>query len=189
MEGEVTVSMVNDLHWEAPVSLLPKEGTYELWDIINLSPDPHPFHIHLVAHRLIHRQDFDLARWQAKECQMEDGSCLVGGTFAPREEEMGWKDTVKAYNNQVTRILMHFAPFDGERFKFDVSAGPGYVIHCHILNHEDNHMMRPFKVLSANSTVTLPTVPGFNSGLKSETRRKASKQTLRATMIKADSAM
>ena len=189
MEGHVTVTMVNDLHWEAPVDILPVEGSYELWDIVNLSPDPHPVHVHLVAHRIIHRQDFDLVKFEAGLCQVEDGSCLVGATFAPREEELGWKDTVNAYNNQVTRILLHWAPFDGERFKFDVSAGPGYAVHCHILNHEDNQMMRPFGVLRANSTVLLPAVPGFNSELKSETRRKASKQSLRATMIKDDSAM
>lgn len=196
LEGEdphiVTVTLVNDLRWESPVDILPVEGTYELWDLVNLSPDPHPVHIHLVAHRIIHRQNFDLVKFEAGLCQVADGSCLYGETFAPREEEMGWKDTTNAYNNQVTRILLHWAPFDGkngDNFKFDVSAGPGYAVHCHILNHEDNQMMRPFGMLRANSTLIVPAVSGFNAELKSETRRKASKQSLRASMVKMDSAM
>ena len=27
---------------------------------------------------------------------------------------------------------------------FGFPGGPGYMIHCHILDHEDNDMMRPF---------------------------------------------
>ena len=188
-EGTVTVTLVDDLAWTVPVNILPVEGTYELWDIVNLSPDPHPIHVHLVAHRIIHRQDFDLAKYEAGGCEIADGSCLMGEPNAPREEEMGWKDTANCYNNQVTRVLLHWAPFDGDKFKFDVSAGPGYAIHCHILNHEDNQMMRPFSVLKANSTLTLPSKPHFHSKLGSQTRRKFSKQSLRASMIKEENSM
>ncbi|CAI5494795.1 unnamed protein product [Closterium sp. Naga37s-1] len=35
---------------------------------------------------------------------------------------------------------------DGKPFSFDPSQGPGYVWHCHILEHEDNDMMRPLLV-------------------------------------------
>lgn len=31
-------------------------------------------------------------------------------------------------------------------FPFDPTTEPGYVWHCHILDHEDNEMMRPYKV-------------------------------------------
>jgi FtsP/CotA-like multicopper oxidase with cupredoxin domain len=56
---------------------------------------------------------------------------------------------------QVTRIRVRFAPQctpvqaskPGRNFfPFDPTAGPGYVWHCHILDHEDNEMMRPFEV-------------------------------------------
>jgi FtsP/CotA-like multicopper oxidase with cupredoxin domain len=30
------------------------------------------------------------------------------------------------------------------KFVFDPTVGPGYVLHCHILDHEDQEMMRPF---------------------------------------------
>jgi len=66
--------------------------------------------------------------------------------FAPPEES-GWKDTVQMYPGQVTRILVRFAPIDGSAaYPFDATTGPGYVWHCHILDHEDNEMMRPYHV-------------------------------------------
>lgn len=81
---------------------------------------------------------------------------LIGDPIPPDRNERGWKDTAKIYPNQVLRIRVRFAPQDvpvcdvkpGEnRFPFDPSEGPGYVWHCHILDHEDNEMMRPLKVL------------------------------------------
>lgn len=80
---------------------------------------------------------------------------LTGEPVSADKNERGWKDTVKVYPNQVTRIRVRFAPQGipvcgvrpGEnKFPFDPSEGPGYVWHCHILDHEDNEMMRPLKV-------------------------------------------
>jgi spore coat protein A, manganese oxidase len=63
----------------------------------------------------------------------------VNGGVPP--EERGWKDTVQANPGQFTRI----------RVKFDLppgtSAPQDYVFHCHILEHEDNDMMRPYVVV------------------------------------------
>lgn len=68
--------------------------------------------------------------------------------YAPPEER-GWKDTVKMAPGEVTRILVRFAPNDNTAdFPFDATAEPGYAWHCHILDHEDNEMMRPYKVVS-----------------------------------------
>jgi spore coat protein A len=56
------------------------------------------------------------------------------GRRGPEPWETGTKDTVIAYPGEVTRIK---AMFDR----------PGrFVWHCHILEHEDNEMMRPFVV-------------------------------------------
>jgi FtsP/CotA-like multicopper oxidase with cupredoxin domain len=77
------------------------------------------------------------------------------GPIKPDDNELGWKDTVRMNPNQVTRIRVRFAPQDvpsggvkpGENlFPFDPTTEPGYVWHCHILDHEDNEMMRPYKV-------------------------------------------
>ncbi|HEU4732315.1 MAG TPA: multicopper oxidase [Kofleriaceae bacterium] len=70
----------------------------------------------------------------------------------PDASESGWKDTLKVLPFEVTRIAVRWAPTATavnnvsagvNRFPFDPSTGgPGYVWHCHILDHEDNEMMR-----------------------------------------------
>jgi spore coat protein A len=81
---------------------------------------------------------------------------LQGGAAAPEPSEAGWKDTVKVKPFEVTRIAVRWAPQDvpvrnvrsGDNdFTFDPTrGGPGYIWHCHILDHEDNEMMRPYLV-------------------------------------------
>jgi len=81
------------------------------------------------------------------------GTYLIGNIYPPDENEMGWKDTAKAPPGMVTRYLVRFAPQDvavgdvdpGQNlYPFDPTIGPGYVWHCHIIDHEDNEMMRPY---------------------------------------------
>jgi FtsP/CotA-like multicopper oxidase with cupredoxin domain len=81
------------------------------------------------------------------------GYLTAGTVTAPLLQERGWKDTILAYPNQVTRIIGRWAPQDvalnavtpGQNlFGFDPTYGPGYVWHCHIIDHEDNEMMRPY---------------------------------------------
>lgn len=80
---------------------------------------------------------------------------LTGMPIPPEPNERGWKDVIIAYPNQVTTYIVRFAPTDKPLnaqkssllFDFDPSVGPGYVWHCHIVEHEDNDMMRPMEVL------------------------------------------
>ena len=78
---------------------------------------------------------------------------LVGPVIPPNAEESGWKDTVKVYPGYVNRYIVRFAPqataVNGvspgqNQYAFDPTKGPGYIVHCHILDHEDNEMMRPY---------------------------------------------
>ncbi|HVX94630.1 MAG TPA: multicopper oxidase domain-containing protein [Polyangia bacterium] len=79
---------------------------------------------------------------------------LTGNVTPPAASEAGWKDTIKVLPKSVTRVVMRFAPQSvplgdtapgTNQFSFDPTApGPGYVWHCHILDHEDNEMMRPY---------------------------------------------
>jgi len=80
---------------------------------------------------------------------------LQGAPLPPDANETGWKDTVKVYPGTLARFVVRFAPQDvpvsgvhaGDNlFPFDPSSGPGYIWHCHILDHEDNEMMRPYLV-------------------------------------------
>jgi FtsP/CotA-like multicopper oxidase with cupredoxin domain len=75
----------------------------------------------------------------------------------PSPQESGWKDVFLAPPFMVTRIRIRFAPqevpesslFPGKNtFPFDPTKGPGYVWHCHILDHEDNDMMRPMQIVN-----------------------------------------
>ena len=106
----------NPLHWNAPVTETPALGATEIWELNNFTEDGHPIHLHLVEFQVLSRQPF--------------GGSAVG----PQRWEAGTKDTILALPGQTTRI----------KAKFDL---PGrFVWHCHILDHEDNDMMRPYQV-------------------------------------------
>jgi spore coat protein A len=158
--------LLDGQQWSSTVSEQPLAGSTEDWQIVNLTVDAHPIHLHLIQFRLVSRQDFLVEKytsdWLAlngqppldhptKTLQLEP--YLLDGPIKPPAHENGWKDTIKAYPGQVTTIRVRFAPQDVEisapgknRFPFNPAAKPGYVWHCHILDHEDNDMMRPYKV-------------------------------------------
>jgi spore coat protein A len=78
---------------------------------------------------------------------------LQGPVRPPNANEAGWKDTVQALPGQVTRFAVRYAPEDKPihdanlYYPFDPNAlNHGYVWHCHIVDHEDNEMMRPYQV-------------------------------------------
>jgi FtsP/CotA-like multicopper oxidase with cupredoxin domain len=116
--------------WADPVSENPSVGDTEVWEFYNFSADAHPMHIHEVAFEVINRQAL---------ATNEDGETVtpgrpVGDPRPPEAWESGFKDTVTAYPGEVTRL----------KAKFDT---PGqFVWHCHIVEHEDNEMMRPYRI-------------------------------------------
>jgi spore coat protein A len=75
---------------------------------------------------------------------------LHGPLMGPLPQENGWKDTVVVFPGQVTRFAVRWGPQnfpatnppEQSCLSFDPSGG-GYVWHCHIVDHEDNEMMRP----------------------------------------------
>jgi FtsP/CotA-like multicopper oxidase with cupredoxin domain len=76
---------------------------------------------------------------------------LMGPVIPANPEEMVWKDDIKSFPGQVVTYIVRAAPTDRPinaaksqlMFPFDPSLGPGYVWHCHIIDHEDMDMMRP----------------------------------------------
>jgi spore coat protein A len=147
--------------WGAPISETPELGTTEDWIIVNPASNSHPIHVHLIQFQLVSRQTFNTAAyledWTALngEPPLDHPTInvdsldpyLTGSPVGPEPYEQGWKDTVLAYSGQVTVIRLRFTAQDGSEFPFDATAGPGYVWHCHIIEHEDNEMMRPYKVI------------------------------------------
>jgi len=141
---------LNGSHFqEGPITETPKAGTIEDWVYINLTPDTHPMHTHLVTFQVVGRTPFDAAAYD-EALEPSSGGGVPGGIdptpFAtgpmqpPDPSERGFKDTVKANPGFFTTI----------RAKFDLPSGVStpqtYVHHCHIVEHEDNDMMRPFQV-------------------------------------------
>jgi len=134
---------------QGPTTETPKVGTVEDWVYINMTGDTHPMHMHLVTFQVIGRTPFDV---EAYEEAHGDESGVPGGidpaAFAtgpmepPTPEERGFKDTVKANPGYLTRIRAKFELPTG------VTAPQKYVYHCHIVEHEDNDMMRPFTVIT-----------------------------------------
>ncbi|WP_281368179.1 multicopper oxidase family protein [Neobacillus endophyticus] len=123
--------LLDNKDWDAPITENPKVGQTEVWYLLNLTPEAHPIHLHLVDLQLIDRRTFNVEKYK-KEGILE----YTGPAISPEPQERGRKDTVIAYAQQVTRIIMKFGPYTGL-----------YVWHCHILEHEDYVMMRPFQVI------------------------------------------
>jgi len=131
------------LHWGAPTTEKPHLGDTEIWRIINLTEDAHPIHLHLVEFQVLDRTPFDAEAYQkAQEAYLTGGgskpdvvSFFTGPPEAPRPEEAGYKETTVADPGYVTRFIARF-----DRLGL-------YVWHCHILEHEDNEMMRNYEVV------------------------------------------
>ncbi len=115
--------------WMDPVTENPALGATEVWEIYNATADAHPMHVHEVVFEVVNRQNIFVDEL-TQQVQVVPGSLPM----PPEPWETGFKDTVIAYPGQVTRIRVQFNT-------------PGqFVWHCHIVEHEDNEMMRPYRI-------------------------------------------
>jgi len=131
--AESTGMLLNKTPWHMPVTETPRLGSIEIWELVNLTDDTHPIHLHLVRFQILDRRRFDAFQY------MNAGTLrYVGPLMPPEANELGWKDTVRVNAKTVTRIIVPFVGYAGR-----------YVWHCHVLEHEDNEMMRPYDVLPA----------------------------------------
>jgi len=170
-KGPVMV-VINGQYYNAPATETPTVGATEEWIIVNLTADTHPIHTHLVTFQLVNRQPFtatgvskytnDWLKLQRDPLlkknyvppfprtwvpvSLDPTPYLSGLVVNPTPTEMTWKDTLQMHPGEVTTIRLRFTQQDGNPFPFDATAGPGYVWHCHIIDHEDNEMMRPLIV-------------------------------------------
>ncbi|HUI52443.1 MAG TPA: multicopper oxidase [Terriglobales bacterium] len=125
--------LLNNARWHDPITEKPLLDSVEIWSLINTSDDSHPIHLHLVKFQVLDRRNFERFAYTSKGVLR-----YLGPVTPPDPNEMGWKDTVTAPAGMVTRIIVRFEGFTGR-----------YVWHCHILEHEDNEMMRPYDVVPA----------------------------------------
>src|ERR671911_731420 len=120
--GEATHQM-----WSDAVSENPSAGDTEVWEFHNFTEDAHPMHIHEVAFEVVNRQEITFPQDEMGHIHDVES---VGPARGPESWESGFKDTVIAYPGEVTRVRMKFG------------NGGQFVWHCHIVEHEDNEMMR-----------------------------------------------
>ena len=147
---------------------LPTLGATEDWDFVNLTPLTHNKHVHLIQFLLVSRQNIDvnryLADWVAANgnppfthptLKLPVAPYLMGAAEGPHPEESGWKDTIRTPAGQVTKIRIRWAqqvvptgtPIGVNTFPINPVNGIGFIWHCHLLEHEDNEMMRPMTVI------------------------------------------
>jgi len=185
-------------------SEFPVEGSTEIWEIVNITADAHPIHLHAVQFQILNRQNLNVNRFLKRYAAAFGGLVLeaygppylydnsnnpdfphdnsnnhdfpdvVGGNpdvtpfvqgplLAPKPQEAGWKDTAVSLPGQVLRIKVRWAPQDAtvtgkNYYPFSPDGGHGYVWHCHIIDHEDNEMMRPVSIIVNPAAVRDPTI-------------------------------
>jgi spore coat protein A len=116
-------------------------GKPAVWNILNLSADSHPIHIHLVQFQVLARARYTTIPAVDAGGLLPDGSAVTGSVAVAIDgNELGWKDTVRVNPQELVTVAAIFDGYTGR-----------YMYHCHILEHEDMEMMRPFIVLPAEA--------------------------------------
>src|SRR4051812_8508046 len=163
LQAELDGQLFHELQTE-----LPTVGATEDWNFINTTPLDHNKHIHLIQFLVIDRTPIDapryLADWIAANgnppfdhptLKLNPEPYFTGPPEAPHPEDNGWKDTIFTPTDHVTRIRIRWAiqsPAPGNllginTFPINPIFGIGFVWHCHLVEHEDNEMMRNLTVI------------------------------------------
>ncbi|MGC1813108.1 MAG: multicopper oxidase [Solirubrobacterales bacterium] len=129
--GTVADGVWTERMWSDSVTENPAVGASEVWEMYNTTADAHPMHIHEITFEVVNREGLVTT---GEEGEVVQPIQLDGNITPPEPWENGLKDTVIAYPSQVTRVRAQFNT-------------PGqFVWHCHIVEHEDNEMMRPYRI-------------------------------------------
>jgi len=118
---------INGLSWD-DITERPVLGTTEIWRFVNPSGMAHPMHVHLSMFQILDRQSFTV---------VNNEIVPTGSPHPPAPQEAGWKDTVIVNPNEIVRVIVPFEDYLGK-----------FPYHCHILEHEDNEMMRQFETVT-----------------------------------------
>jgi spore coat protein A len=142
--GETTRYRVVAAHFEDATTFFPMLGEYEVWQLINLTGDTHPIHLHLDPFQILSRRPI---RYEIPEGGIGERDLAATVTLerdpddevehAIDENERGLKDTIRVNPNEIVEIAVRFTAYSGR-----------YMYHCHILEHEDRDMMRPFVTMA-----------------------------------------
>jgi spore coat protein A len=114
----------------------PELGSTEIWNFVNPTGVTHPMHMHLVMFQILDRTPIAM---------VGDSAVAIGPPVPPDPWEGGWKDTAPVHPDQAMRVIARFDDYTGK-----------YPYHCHILEHEENEMMRQFEVIDSMVGVEAP---------------------------------
>jgi spore coat protein A len=143
-DGETTTSYrAVAAHFEDSTTFFPMLDRYEVWQLINLTGDTHPIHLHLDPFQIVSRRPI---RYELQEVADRALTAVITLDRDPADtlehaiddNERGLKDTVRVNPNEIVEIAVRFTTYSGR-----------YMYHCHILEHEDRDMMRPFVTMPA----------------------------------------
>ena len=121
---------INGKGYDDAATEVVKLGSIEKWRFINTTDDAHAMHLHMVQFQIVQRQGFNPVALGKGIVE------LVGTPRPPAANEAGWKDTAIVNPRDVLTIIVPFVGYTGR-----------FVFHCHMLEHEDNDMMRPYEVV------------------------------------------
>jgi spore coat protein A len=127
-------------HFEDATTFFPMLGEYEVWQLINLTGDTHPIHLHLDPFQIVSRRpiryvipDGGIGDRELSAAVTLERDPADGVDHAIDDNERGLKDTIRVNPNELVEIAVRFTRYSGR-----------FMYHCHILEHEDRDMMRPF---------------------------------------------
>ncbi|MFA5311897.1 MAG: multicopper oxidase domain-containing protein [Methanomassiliicoccales archaeon] len=156
-----SMSLLDGQLFKSPMSETPKVGSTEIWRIVDSTRSSHTIHIALAHVKLISRQSIDEESYDADWLELNGGSVpfpeatvnleldgyLTDDPVEPLPIDDVWMDSIVVHPGEVVTFLVRFTPLDGrEGYGFDATQGPNYIWYSHILDHEENEMMRQFRM-------------------------------------------
>jgi FtsP/CotA-like multicopper oxidase with cupredoxin domain len=132
-------------------------GGCEVWNFVNLTGDTHPVHVHLVQFQVLSRQFYNTSGQMTPDPTGTPGAPATPTAIPvqPDPNEQGFKDTVRVNPGEVVSVAAFFDGYCGK-----------YMYHCHILEHEDHDMMRPFVVVAKDAFDLVASDMGGMPGMK-----------------------
>jgi FtsP/CotA-like multicopper oxidase with cupredoxin domain len=105
-------------------------------------------HIHLIRFQATQRHGYTVTTTTDGDGILRvNATFTTAGTLGP--DEQGWKDVIRVGGGQLVSVAGQFGGGSGR-----------YVYHCHLLEHEDEGMMRPFSVMPGPVMVLDPEAGG-----------------------------
>lgn len=117
------------------VGFFVESSGWEVWNFLHLVGPGHPMHVHLLGFQALNRHVYTVTSAEQSGPDVVTWSADYDRVGALGDEEQGWKDTIRVEEHELVSVAGQFTRATGR-----------FVYHCHILEHEDEGMMRPFVV-------------------------------------------